>query len=196
MTPSKLILASKSPQRQKLLNQIGVDFLIVAPDIDESRHENELPESMVVRLAKTKAACCLNKVRDREAIVLASDTIVVVEDKIFGKPVDQNDALNMLSLLSGETHRVLTAVSVTSCSRSKTICSETFVNLRVINVEEAQAYWETGEPRDKAGAYAIQGFGAAFVESITGSYSGVMGLPLFETVKLLGDFGIRCWKHA
>ena len=196
MTPSKLLLASKSPQRQKLLNQIGVDFLIVAPDIDESRHENELPESMVVRLAKTKAACCLNKALDREAIVLASDTIVVVEDKIFGKPVDQNDALNMLSLLSGKTHRVLTAVSVTSCRRSKTICSETFVNFRVINVEEAQAYWETGEPRDKAGAYAIQGFGAAFVESITGSYSGVMGLPLFETVKLLGDFGIRCWKHA
>ena len=196
MTPSKLILASKSPQRQKLLNQIGVEFLIVAPDIDESRHENEVPESMVVRLAKTKAAFCLNKVLDREAIVLASDTIVVVEDKIFGKPVDQNDALNMLSLLSGETHRVLTAVSVTSCNRSKTICSETFVNLRVINVEEAQAYWETGEPRDKAGAYAIQGFGAAFVESISGSYSGVMGLPLFETVKLLGDFGIRCWKHA
>ena len=128
--------------------------------------------------------------------MLASDTTVVVEDKIFGKPVDQNDALNMLSLLSGKTHRVLTAVSVTSCRRSKTICSETFVNFRVINVEEAQAYWETGEPRDKAGAYAIQGFGAAFVESITGSYSGVMGLPLFETVKLLGDFGIRCWKHA
>ena len=196
MTPSKLLLASKSPQRQKLLNQIGVDFLIYAPDIDESRHENEVPESMVVRLAKTKAACCLNKMLDREAIVLASDTTVVVEDKIFGKPVDQNDALNMLSLLSGKTHRVLTAVSVTSCSRSKTICSETFVNFRVVNVEEAQAYWETGEPRDKAGAYAIQGFGAAFVESITGSYSGVMGLPLFETVKLLGDFGIRCWKHA
>ena len=196
MAPSKLLLASKSPQRQKLLNQIGADFLVFASDIDESRYENEVPESMVVRLAETKAARCLNRVQDREAIVLASDTIVVAGDKIFGKPTDQNDALSMLSLLSGKTHRVLTAVSVTSCSRSETICSETFVNFRVINDEEAKAYWKTGEPRDKAGAYAIQGFGAAFVESINGSYSGVMGLPLFETAKLLSDFGIMCWKHV
>ena len=190
----KLLLASRSPRRRELLEQIGVKFSVSIQDIDESRQKDEKPNDLVTRLARQKATACLNKSRDVNAVVLASDTIVVLGDEVFGKPEGKFEAMSMLMRLSQSKHRVLTSVTVKSHDKSKTICSETVVTFRAITVEEAEIYWESGEPRDKAGAYAIQGLGAIFIQSIMGSYSGVMGLPLFETAELLGEFGINCWQ--
>ena len=194
MTAPTLLLASKSSRRRQLLRQLGVKFSVSAQDIDESSKKGEKPTDLVIRLAEEKAKICLKNSADSSVIILASDTIVVAEKEIFGKPKDRNDAIRMLLRLSKNTHRVLTAVSVNCHDKSKTICSETFVNFRAISKAEAEYYWDTGEPRDKAGAYAIQGFGAVFIERIEGSYSGVMGLPLFETAELLKEFGIDCWQ--
>ena len=194
MTAPTLLLASKSSRRLQLLRQLGVKFSVSAQDIDESSKKGEKPTDLVIRLAEEKAKICLKNSVDSSVIILASDTIVVAEKEIFGKPKDRNDAIRMLLRLSKNTHRVLTAVSVNGHDKSKTICSETFVNFRAISKAGAEYYWDTGEPRDKAGAYAIQGFGAVFIERIEGSYSGVMGLPLFETAELLKEFGIDCWQ--
>ena len=193
MTAPILLLASQSSRREQLLKQLGVKFSVSAPNIDESWKVDEKPTDLAIRLAEEKAETCLQTSTDSNAVILASDTIVSVEEEIFGKPKDRKDAIKMLVRLSSNTHRVLTAVSVKCQSRSKTICSETFVSFRTISSTEANRYWDTGEPRDKAGAYAIQGFGAVFIESIKGSYSGVMGLPLFETAELLREFGIDTW---
>ena len=195
MSP-KLLLASQSPRRRELLEQIGVKFSVSIQDIDESRRIDEKPIDLVVRLAEQKATACLNKTRDINSVVLASDTIVVLGEEVFGKPQGKFDAVRMLLRLSGKRHRVLTAVSVMCHGKSKTICSETVVTFRTITTVEAEDYWKSGEPRGKAGAYAIQGFGAIFIHSIKGSYSGVMGLPLFETAELLREFGIDCWQEV
>lgn len=191
----KLLLASQSPRRRELLKQIGVKFSVSIQDIDESRLIDEKPTDLVKRLAEQKASACLDKARDINSVVLASDTIVVLGEEVFGKPEGKFDAVRMLLRLSDRRHRVLTAVSVMCHDKSKTICSETAVTFRAITTEEAEDYWESGEPRGKAGAYAIQGFGAIFIHSIAGSYSGVMGLPLFETAELLREFGIDCWQE-
>ena len=196
MTASILLLASQSSRRRQLLKQLGVKFLVNAQDIDESCKRDEKPKDLATRLAEEKAKICLKESKDSNVVVLASDTIVVLNEEIFGKPKDRNDGIRMLLRLSANTHRVLTAVSVRCHSRSKTICSETFVKFRTISNKEAEYYWDTGEPLDKAGAYAIQGFGAVFIKSIEGSYSGVMGLPLFETAELLREFGIDCWQEV
>tara|TARA_B100000945_G_scaffold160848_1_gene129155 strand:- start:1833 stop:2423 length:591 start_codon:yes stop_codon:yes gene_type:complete len=196
MTASRLILASQSSRRRQLLKQLGVKFSVRAQDIDESYKGDEQPFDLATRLAEEKAEICFKKSADPDVVVLASDTIVVLEEDIFVKPKDRNDAIRMLLRLSAKTHRVLTAVSARCHTKSKTILSETFVNFRIISSAEAGYYWDTGEPRDKAGAYAIQGFGAAFIKYIEGSYSGVMGLPLYETAELLGEFGIDCWQKV
>ena len=196
MTAPILLLASQSSRRRRLLKQLGVKFSVSAQNIDESWKVDEKPTDLAIRLAGEKAESCLQKSKDSNAVILASDTIVSVKEEIFGKPKDRKDAIRILLRLSSNTHRVLTAVSVKCHSRSKTICSETFVSFRTISCAEADCYWDTGEPQDKAGAYAIQGFGAVFVKSIKGSYSGVMGLPLFETAELLREFGIDTWKKV
>ena len=127
---------------------------------------------------------------------MGSDTIVVHGDTIMGQPRNREEATGMLEALSGSQHQVLTAVTLARGSESRTCLSATRVSFRPLAAKEIQAYWETGEPMGKAGAYAIQGYAAVFVESIEGSYSGVMGLPLFETAQLLADFGIPCWHAA
>ena len=190
----KLLLASQSPRRRELLKQIGVKFSVSIQNIDESHRIDERPCDIVVRLAEQKATACLQKSGDVNTVILASDTIVVLGEEVFGKPEGKFDAIRMLLRLSQSTHRVLTAVSVKCYGKSKTLCSETVVTFRAITAEEAEYYWETGEPRGKAGAYAIQGLGAIFIQSISGSYSGVMGLPLFETAELLREFGIDTWQ--
>ena len=195
MTAPILILASQSPRRRQLLKQLGVKFSVSAQDIDESCKRDEAPTDLAVRLAEEKAEICFKKSVDSNVVILASDTIVVLKGDIFGKPKDRKDAIKMLLRLSANTHRVLTAVSVKCHTKSKTIWSETFVSFRTISSTEAGYYCDTGEPLDKAGAYAIQGFGAVFIKSIEGSYSGVMGLPLFETAELLREFGIHCWPE-
>jgi septum formation protein len=146
---------------------------------------------MVLRLAKLKARAA----QAAGALVIGADTMVVLGDEVFGKPRDQGDALGMLGRLSGRTHQVLTGVAVWDGSDMRAALSSTDVRFREIRPDEALAYWHSGEPADKAGAYAIQGRGGAFVEAIAGSYSGVVGLPVFETLELLQDAGLRVWAR-
>jgi len=187
----QVVLASASPRRRELLDQIGVRFTVSPADIDETVRAGESPEAYVLRMAVTKAqqgyACLPHPAAG--CLVMGADTAVVLDGKILGKPRDQADAEYMLACLSGRTHRVLSAVAVTDGRRLETRLSVTEVTLRELRPGESTAYWLSGEPHDKAGAYAIQGRGALFVRELRGSYSGVVGLPLFETAELLENFG-------
>jgi septum formation protein len=186
-------LASVSPRRRELLSQIGVAHTVVGAHIDESVLEGEAPRDYVIRMAREKALAVRG--RSAELPVLAADTTVVLDDVIYGKPLDRADSIAMLSRLSGRTHEVLTGVALADHLGVALRLSVSAVRFRPISPDECAAYWETGEPRDKAGGYAIQGCGAVFVESIAGSYSGVMGLPLFETAELLRAAGVRVWTQ-
>lgn len=185
-----IYLASRSPRRAELLEQLGIAYRLLDVDVDESTVRGERTADYVRRVAEEKAWAGV-AVRERGLPVLGADTAVVVDDAILGKPANREDALAMLARLSGRAHRVLSGVAITDGDRSRVALNETVVLFRDISEEEADAYWATGEPMDKAGAYGIQGVGALFVERIEGSYSGVMGLPLFETAALLEAFGIR-----
>jgi septum formation protein len=189
-----LLLASASPRRQELLRQIGVNFEIVRHGIDESRLAEESPPDYALRMAAEKALDVLSRVpADRNPAVLGADTIVVCAGEILGKPCKQQDAQRILSLLSDRVHTVYSAVAVCDRHRKETTLVESSVEFRALSAEEITAYWETGEPADKAGAYAIQGLGAVFVKHLQGSHSAVMGLPLYETASLLRKFAIPCW---
>ena len=187
MSRPLLTLASGSPRRQEILESLGVPFAVVAADIDETPLEDEAPEDMVVRVALAKARAVAATV---DVPVLAGDTAVVLDKRIFGKPVDEADALDMLARLSGKKHTVLTGVALVAGGRDATALSRTAVLFRDVGPDEALRYWQSGEPQDKAGAYAIQGRGGVFVAAIEGSYSGVVGLPVFETAELLREAGI------
>lgn len=189
----QLILASASPRRQQLLQQIGVSCTISPQDIDETPLAGESPAALARRLAERKAAAARNEGTSEITVVLASDTVVACHERALGKPRDEAEAVAMLQSLSGREHEVLTAVTASSDTRSETILSRSLVSFREISESEARLYWRSGEPRDKAGAYAIQGLGAVFVKDLHGSYSGVMGLPLYETAALLAQFGVPCW---
>ncbi len=192
--PPALCLASVSPRRRTLLAQIGVTFKIRAADVDESVLPAESAHEYVRRLAREKSLAVR---RSGEALpVLAADTTVVLDGRIYGKPRDRDDALAMLGRLSGRTHEVLTAVALADGRGCAERLSESRVRFRTLSAPEIVAYWDSGEPRDKAGGYAIQGLGAVFVESLSGSYSGVMGLPLFETAELLRAAGLACWMRS
>jgi septum formation protein len=186
-----LRLASVSPRRRELLTQIGVPHVVTGAHIDESVHPGERPHDYVQRMARTKAQTVWEQ--ELSLPVLAADTTVVLEGMVLGKPADRADALRMLGLLSGRTHEVLTAVALASMSGLAMRMSVSAVRFRVLGADEIARYWESGEPRDKAGAYAVQGLGAVFIESLSGSYSGVMGLPLFETSELLRAANVPLW---
>ncbi len=186
-----LHLASRSPRRLALLEQIGMRVALVDVETDERRRPGESPKSYVVRVALEKArAGRAALVAEEMRPVLAADTAVVVDDVTLGKPRDQDSAVRMLRSLSGRVHRVLTAVALIVGERERTALSESLVTFRPLDESEILLYWQTGEPCDKAGGYAIQGLGALFIADLQGSYSGVMGLPLFETGRLLADAGI------
>ena len=193
MDSSPLLLASSSPRRRELLLRLGVAFQVRPQDIDESVLNVEKPYDYVQRVALGKALSAL--AANPDALVLAADTSVIVDDQILGKPQDSGDALSMLNLLSNREHAVLTAVTLANSERQRSTVVRTTVNFRYISAAEAQRYWATGEPIGKAGGYAIQGFGAAFVESIEGSFSNVVGLPLFETAQYLQEFGVAIWQQ-
>ncbi len=183
MNPA-IYLASASPRRRELLAQIGVRFEVVVADLDESCHPGEAPELYVVRLALAKARAV--HLQRGERPVLGADTAVVVDEAILGKPRDRADALAMLGRLAGRSHHVYTGVAlVLPDGAAQTRLSVSTVTFRPIAAAEREAYWASGEPADKAGGYAVQGLGAIFIERLEGSYSGVMGLPLFETAELL-----------
>ncbi|HVC30070.1 MAG TPA: Maf family protein [Steroidobacteraceae bacterium] len=194
MTDPVICLASMSPRRRELLAQIGVPHTAVAAHVDESLLPDEPPADYVARLARLKAAT----VRQRGEVlpVLAADTTVVLEGAAYGKPAGRADGLGMLAALAGRTHQVLTAVALATERGVALRVNSSSVRFRDIRHAEMEAYWQTGEPCDKAGGYAIQGYGAVFVAALSGSYSGVMGLPLLETAELLREAGIRCWNGA
>jgi len=180
-------LASQSPRRRELLLQIGIRHAVVDVAVDETPLPREAPAEYVLRLALAKARA--GHALRPERPVLGADTAVVIDDEVLGKPADRADAIAMLDRLAGREHRVLTAVALVG-EREETRLSVSHVRFRPVAAGEAEAYWATGEPADKAGGYAVQGLGALFVESLSGSYSGVMGLPLFETGELLRRAGI------
>jgi septum formation protein len=191
----RLYLASNSPRRRELLTQIGVPFTAISADIDETPLAHESPSAYVERLARGKAATGRDSVVSNAPFcVLGADTAVVLDGKILGKPVDEADACAMLNMLSGKEHEVLTAIALLEGARCESRVVRSVVRFRPIDSNEAVAYWASGEPRDKAGGYGIQGLGAVFVAGLDGSYSAVVGLPLCETAELLGHFGIPCWQ--
>ena len=188
-----ICLASASPRRQELLGQIGLRFMLLPQDIDETRLPREGAADYVRRMAGEKALAGIKDVgRPAGLPVLAADTTVVCNEAVLEKPQSQDDAVRMLQLLSGRSHEVLTAVALASenSPRVQLVTSRTIVSFRNISPAEAKAYWATGEPADKAGAYGIQGMGGMFVSHIEGSYTNVVGLPLFETLQLLASVGI------
>jgi len=182
-------LASASPRRQELLTQLGVRHEVLRVAVDETPRPDEGAEDLVCRLAAAKAQAGLAVRAAPGAPVVAADTAVVLGDELFGKPVDRADGARMLGRLAGRTHIVWTAVAVADGQRERVELSRSEVTFRAVTPDEIAAYWRTGEPADKAGAYAIQGRGAQFIADLRGSYSGVMGLPLFETARLLTLFG-------
>lgn len=196
-------LASGSPRRRELLQQIGVPFRVVGAPVDEAIRPAEMAPAYVLRLAAAKADAGWDRSRETEppaaaghAPVLGADTAVVLDGRILGKPADRQDAEDMLRQLSGRTHEVLTAIALRTGEGLRSRVSRSEVTFRTIDAAEARAYWDTGEPCDKAGAYAIQGRAAVFVADLRGSYSGVMGLPLFETAELLAGAGVAHWRAA
>ncbi|WP_434456848.1 septum formation inhibitor Maf [Stutzerimonas urumqiensis] len=188
-----LYLASASPRRAELLQQIGVPFDIRICPIDETLLPGEQPAAYVERLARAKAKAVLETLTV-PACVLGSDTAVVLKGRVLGKPADRDDAIAMLEALSGREHQVFTGVAVLDRTNCQVEVVDTRVRFRRLRRDEIEAYWATGEPCDKAGAYGIQGLGAVFVERIEGSYSGVVGLPLCETARLLEQFGLYGWR--
>lgn len=185
----KIYLASRSPRRRELLKQIGVDFEIIEIEINEQWHGEEQPRLYVQRMALEKARAAKNKIMDNSGfIVLAADTSVVLDDKVLGKAENELQAREMLMQLSGRRHYVYTAIAVATASHEQVMLNPSNVNFKVLSETEIMDYCKTGEPIGKAGGYAVQGKAAAFIERLEGSYSGVMGLPLFETAQLLHKY--------
>jgi len=195
----RIYLASKSPRRRELLDQIGVSFAMLyvreklprGPDVDETPLDGEAPRDYVERVSLLKATVGWTRVVERslgQRPVLAADTTVALGDRILGKPANADHAMQMLHSLSGREHQVFTAVAVKLDATVHTVTTESTVTFAKLSEREIEAYVQTGEPMDKAGAYAVQGLAQAFIPRIAGSYSGIMGLPLFETVDLLRRF--------
>ncbi|WP_312245666.1 Maf family protein [Stutzerimonas nitrititolerans] len=188
-----LFLASASPRRRELLTQTGVPFELLSITLDETPLPAERPEAYVQRLAREKALAGWAAVGDDSVAVLGADTTVVIDERILGKPADRAEGLLMLESLSDREHHVLTAVALATRGACEVRLVTSRVRFRGIERAEAEAYWASGEPCDKAGGYAIQGWGAVFVAELRGSYSAVVGLPLCETAQLLDQAGIARW---
>lgn len=193
MTDFDLVLASQSPRRRELLSQIGVRYRVASADIEEVHQAGESPEDYVLRLARTKAQVSGHNT-GAAVPVLGADTIGICQGQILEKPKDLEDARRMLTLMSGRSHQVLSAVALTDGNRTETATSVTEVFFRPLTLDEIDAYWQTGEPQDKSGAYAIQGLGAVFVNAIRGSFSNVVGLPIEALVPLLSKFSVPFWR--
>lgn len=189
----KLILASASPRRRFLLHQIGVPCAVVPSNICEDVRLHELPDQYTRRLALEKARHCWHDL-STEKVVLAADTTVSIDGAILGKPEDEADAVQMLMRLSGRTHQVITAIAVISNQGEDLLSVVSEVEFIDLTESRCRSYWHTGEPQDKAGSYAVQGLGAIFVKQLQGSYSSVVGLPLYETAVLLEKHGIEVWQ--
>mgnify|MGYP000135573952 CR=1 FL=1 len=190
MSEVQLVLASRSPRRRELLDQIGICYRVATADIDETSRVGESAEKLVKRLAQEKAEAIWNN-SDKTLPVLGADTLGQLDGQLLVKPEDYDDARRMLREMAGRQHEILSAVALYSDSGCQVCLNRSHVWFRAIKDSEIEAYWAMGEPCDKAGAYAIQGYGAMFVERMEGSYSAVMGLPLFETATMLAAIGIH-----
>ena len=194
-----LILASASPRRQSLLSQLGIDFAIIPADIDETPRPAESAPDYVMRLARQKAAAVFAELPASQRAstwVLGSDTSVVLNDEILGKPQDRAHALEMLSRLSGRTHQVMTSVVVQGPQHTQRHLSVTEVTFIALTERDKSLYWDSGEPHDKAGAYGIQGLGGRFISHMVGDFHGVVGLPLAATAELLQQAGFVIWPQG
>ena len=200
--PTNIIyLASKSPRRRELLKQIGVHFELLmmreqSPriDVDEVPLRDETPHAYVQRIVLLKAAAAVKVMRERrlpQRLILTADTTVTIDGAVLGKPVDRDDAVRMLKRLAGDSHQVLTAIAVAFDREVKHVLSTSFVSFAPLSEAEIKRYVDSGEPMDKAGGYAVQGLAAKFIAKLSGSYSGVMGLPLYETTALLRQCGLH-----
>jgi len=201
----QLILASKSPRRKQLLSQLGVQAIVIEVEIDEAQKHQELPIDYVLRVAQQKAMTAFDMLNGQQnhrvqlsasALILSADTCIVFKRSLIGKPRDAQHSGDILRLLSGNKHQVLSAVCLLEMENADkyqitTRVNATEVEFKHLSNKEISDYWQTGEPADKAGSYAIQGLGAAFIKNIQGSYSAVMGLPLFETTELLSACGMN-----
>jgi len=193
MTKPDLYLASSSPRRRELLQQIGIKFeLVPGLDVDESLRVEETPEQYVVRLAHEKAVAGFTKISKAEKYhsqamlpVLGADTCIALDGEILGKPASRDDGITMLQSLSDRSHKVLTAICLFDGNLEQQYLSTSVVEFKRLELDEIASYWESGEPADKAGAYAIQGIAAKFISNLQGSYSGVVGLPLYELSEML-----------
>ena len=188
------VLASASPRRRELLSGIGLAFDIDKPDIEESPFRGETASDYVRRLAGEKARTVLQRQSNR--LILAADTTVVIDGDILEKPKSKDEGVEMLQRLSGTRHQVMTGVSIINDDRESSFVSTSYVIFRALAEDEILWYWNTGEPRDKAGGYGLQGAGGAFIEAINGSYSNVIGLPLAETVSSLRSFGVKVMQNS
>ena len=187
----KIVLASQSPRRRQLLGQMGLEFTTKSPEVDESRFDGLPPRQLVATLSREKARH-IAETEDPETLVIGSDTVVVLDETVLGKPASEEEAHRMLSALSGRSHRVYTGVTLCRGDKLVTEVEETEVTFRPLSRQDITAYIRTGEPMDKAGAYGIQGLGALLVEGIRGDYNCVMGLPVYRLGRLLLDFGVDC----
>jgi septum formation protein len=188
-TPPRVVLASQSPRRRQLLQLIGVPHDVLPANIDESLLPNESPLAHCERLAREKVQAIAATAHD--AVVIGSDTIVVIDNEVLGKPNDTHEAERILARLSGRDHMVHTAVAVARGDHLRSGVESVAVRFRALSPETISAYVKTGEPMDKAGAYGIQGYGATIVERVDGDYFAVMGLPLGRLIQLLADIGVR-----
>ena len=191
---NKVYLASASPRRQQLLDQVGIGYIVIKPDVDEAQLGEHSPEAYTRRLALSKALEVKNQLLENEAKqlpIIAADTAVAVLDKILGKPDNFEHAREMLMLLSGRTHQVFSSICVIDGEFTQTVTQVSQVSFRKISEAEIISYWDSKEPVGKAGAYAIQGRAAEFISSLSGSYSGVMGLPLYELMRILTNIPDR-----
>jgi len=193
-TAGPLVLGSGSPRRADLLRQLGLRFEVLPPAIDETPADGESPADYVARMASTKVDA-VRKIAGADRLLLCADTTVTLDGAILGKPSDRADCVEMLMALSDTSHQVLTGVAAADERHATEAVVETIVTFRPLTLEECNDYWLTGEPADKAGGYGIQGMGAVLVQSISGSYSNVVGLPLTETAMMLREFGVDCLKR-
>ncbi|GBU10021.1 septum formation inhibitor [Gammaproteobacteria bacterium] len=187
----QLFLGSSSPRRKTLLAQLGLDFRIHASSINERILNGEKPMSYVKRMAAWKALTAFKEINEADALIISADTSVIIDNRILGKPLDFEDFLQTMKILAGRTHQVYTAVCITDGKNKEDVVSISDVSFKELELSEIKAYWDCGEPLDKAGGYGIQGLGSLFISQITGSYSGIMGLPLYETAAMLKKFGIN-----
>lgn len=187
----RIVLASASPRRKQYLSYLGLPFEVVVPDVDESTVDGETPQQLVMRLSKLKAKAVSQRLSDNEAVIIAADTVVAYKGQVLGKPQNDDDAFNMIKMLQGDTHEVYTGCTILKGDRISNFAVSTKVTFASLDDELIRTYVNSGESRDKAGSYALQGIAAMLIQKVDGSVSTVVGLPICEVREVLKEFGVK-----